>query len=72
MLKDIHRANTPSDKTEALTKSMNMYIWAAGILNQLFIRDYYTQIKFTKKWSGRWQKSIFCNGSIWYSPFDLS
>ena len=30
-------------------KSMNMYIWAIGILNQLFIRDSYTQIKFPKK-----------------------
>ena len=43
------RENTPSNKTEALTKSMNMYIWAIGILNQLFIRDSYTQITFSKK-----------------------
>ena len=43
------RENTPSNKTEALTESMNMYIWAIGILNQLFIRDSYTQIKFSKK-----------------------
>ena len=28
---------------------MNMYIWAIGILNQLFIRVCYTQIKFSKK-----------------------
>ena len=27
---------------------MNMYIWAIDILNQLFIRDSYTQIKFSK------------------------
>ena len=27
----------------------NWYIWAIGILNQLFIRDSYTQIKFSKK-----------------------
>ena len=30
-------------------KSINMDIWAIGILNQLFIRDSYTQIKFSKK-----------------------
>ena len=36
-------------KTEALAKSMNMFIWAIGILNQQFIRDSYTQIKFSKK-----------------------
>ena len=46
--KDTHRENTPSSKTEALMKSMNMYIWTIGILNQLFIRDFYTQIKFPK------------------------
>ena len=38
-----------SNITEALTKSMNMYIWVIGILNQLFIRDSYTPIKFLKK-----------------------
>ena len=32
-----------------LTKSMNMDIWVIGILNQLFIRGSYTQIKFSKK-----------------------
>ena len=31
-------------KTEALTKSMNMYIWGIGTLNQLFVRCTYTQI----------------------------
>ena len=41
--------NTPLNKTEAVTKSMNMYIWVIGILNQLFIKDSYTQIKFSKK-----------------------
>ena len=38
-LKDAHRENTPSNKTEVLTKSMNMYTWAIDILNQLFIKD---------------------------------
>lgn len=31
---------------QALTKSMNMYICAVGILNQLFIRGFYTEVKF--------------------------
>ena len=26
-LKDTHKENTPSNKAEAFTKSMNMYIW---------------------------------------------
>ena len=29
--------------------SMNMHIWAIDILNQLFMKDSYTQIKFSKK-----------------------
>ena len=28
---------------------MNMYIWVIGTLNQLFVRGFYTQIKFSKK-----------------------
>ena len=47
--KDTHRENTASNRTEALTKNMNMYIWAIGTLNQLFIRGSHTQIKFLKK-----------------------
>ena len=49
--KETHREKTPLNKTEALTKETNMYIWAIGILNQLFLRDSYTQIKFSRKWS---------------------
>lgn len=33
--KDAHRESTVSGKTQALTKSMNMDMWATGILNQL-------------------------------------
>ena len=36
--KDTHRENTLSNKTETLTKSMNIYIWATGTLNQIFLR----------------------------------
>ena len=46
---DTNRENAPSNKTGTLTKNMNMYISAIGILNQLFIRDSYAQIKFSKK-----------------------
>ena len=48
-LKDIHRENIPSNKTEAIAESMNMYIWTIGKLNQLFITGCYTHIKFKKK-----------------------
>ena len=40
---------TRSNETEALWKSMHMYIWAIGILNQLYMRDSYTQNEFLKK-----------------------
>ena len=30
-------------------KSMNMYIWGNGTVNQLFVISSYTQIKFSKK-----------------------
>ena len=49
VLKDTHRENKSSIKTEARRKNMNVYIWAIGTLNQLFIRSSCTQIKFSKK-----------------------
>ena len=33
---------------------MNMYIWEVGTLNQLFIKDSYTQVKFSKEWKSQW------------------
>ena len=41
------REKTPLNKTQAIAKSMNMDIWVASTLNQLFIRDSYTQVKFS-------------------------
>ena len=38
--------NTPSNKTQALTKNMNMDIWVVGKL-----RDSFTQIKLSKKYN---------------------
>ena len=43
---DSLRKNTSSNKTEALTKGINMYIWAIGRLKQLIIRNSYTQFTF--------------------------
>ena len=40
---------TPSVLPEAVAKSMHMYNWVIGVLNQLFIRDSYSQIKSSKK-----------------------
>ena len=48
LFKDTHRY-TPSNKTQAVTKIMDMDIWVMGTLNQLFIRSSYTQIKVSKK-----------------------
>ena len=36
--KDTHREKVPSNKTPALTKSMNIGIWVVGTSNQGFIR----------------------------------
>ena len=46
-LKDNHWENVPSYITETLVESVNMYIWAIGTVNKLFIRGPYT--KFSKK-----------------------
>ena len=43
--------NAPSDKTQVLRKSMNICIWVAGTLNQLFVINSYTEIKLQKKYS---------------------
>ena len=39
-LKDTPMEKTPSNKTPALTKSMNMDIWVVRTSNQLFIRGF--------------------------------
>ena len=36
-----HREKAPSNKIQALTKSMNIDIWVVGTLNQVFIRNSY-------------------------------
>ena len=47
-IKDTHREKVPSNKTPALTESMNMDIWVVGTLNQLFIGSSQTETKFQK------------------------
>ena len=47
--KDTHRENAPQNKTQTLKKNMNVEIWVVSTLNQLFIRGFYTEIKFSKK-----------------------
>ena len=47
LFKDTHREK--ANKTPALTKSLNMSIWVAGISNQLFRRGSYFETKFSKK-----------------------
>ena len=49
VLKDTHREKAPSNKTPALTKSMNMDIWVFGTSNQLFTRGSLTETKISKK-----------------------
>ena len=46
---DTHRENAPSNKTEALTKSMNICISVVGTLNQLFVRGSHNEKIFLKK-----------------------
>ena len=48
-VKDTHRKNTPSSKTQVLTKSINLYIWEIGTLQQLFLRGFYDQIEVSKR-----------------------
>ena len=38
ILKDTHKEKALSNRTHALTKSMNMNIWVVGKSNQLFKR----------------------------------
>ena len=48
LLKDTLREKVPSNKTQALTKNVNMDIWVVGTSNQFFISGSYTVAKETK------------------------
>ena len=71
-VKVTQREKAPSNKTQALTKSMNMVIWVVDTSNQLFRRGSYTETKFPKKLISYWQNSALCDRSILYSPLYLS
>ena len=47
--KDTHWEKVPLNKTQAITKSMNMDIWVVATSNLLFKRGSYNEIKFSKK-----------------------
>ena len=49
IVNDTDRENISSNKIQMLTKSMNMDILLVSILNQLFTRGPYKQIKLLKK-----------------------
>ena len=49
VIKDTHRENTSSNKTQALTKSMNLNNRIVGTFHQLLGRGYHAEIKFSKE-----------------------
>ena len=49
--KDTHREEAPSNKTPALSESINMDIWVVGTSDQVFTTGSYTETKFLKRWS---------------------
>ena len=69
-IQDSHRENTPSNKTQALTKSMNMCIREIGASNQLFIRGSYTEIKSSKNRVVSGKTAFFVISPI-FSPHSL-
>lgn len=48
-VKDTHKENAFINKTQVLTKRIKIDIWVISILNQLFIRGSFTEIKFPVK-----------------------
>ena len=45
----MYRENTPSNKTQVITKSKNMVIWEISASKQLYIIGICTEIKFPKQ-----------------------
>ena len=62
------QGKSTSNKTSALTKSMNMDICVVGTSNQVFIRDSQTETKL-KTLSSYWKNAILCDRFILYSHF---
>ena len=56
--------NTPSNKTDALTESMNMYIWVIGVLNQHLEQILILQLNFLKNEVASGKSSFFMIGPL--------
>ena len=46
---DTQWKNTVSNRTQVVTKTIDMGIWVVGTLIQIFIKGSYTETKFSKK-----------------------
>ena len=55
----MYRESTTSNITQALRKSINMDIRLTGTLNQLFIRNSYSQMKLSE-YSSKRKNSVAC------------
>ena len=51
-----------SNKTPALSASMNMDFWVVGTSNQLFIAGYYTETNFQKNMADTGKTTFFVIG----------
>ena len=68
-VEDTHRGNTPSKKTQALTKSMNIGIWE--IVYQINYLKEVPKMKINFQKKKVVEKLFFVIGSFFYSPFYL-
>ena len=48
-IKDTQWKNIVSNRTQVVTKTIDMGIWVVGTLIQIFIKSSYTETKFSKK-----------------------
>ena len=60
--KDTHMEKALSNKTPALSASMNMDFWVVGTSNQLFIAGYYTETNFQKNMADTGKTTFFVIG----------
>ena len=64
MIKDTHRSKAPSNKTPALTKSMNMDTWVVVASNQLFLRGSYAETNFQENEAATSKTLLFVMGQF--------
>ena len=65
LFKYTHREKAPSNKTPALTKSMNMDIWVVGTSNQLIISPLKLKQNFQKYKVVTGKTPFFVIGPFW-------